>query len=67
MNEQDERLLRRSEVEKMIGLGRSAIYDAMRAGRFPAPIKIGVGSVRWKMSEIRAHIDGCERATGEAA
>ena len=67
MVDEQTQLLRRGEVEKMVGLGRSAIYNAMRKGQFPTPIKIGVGSVRWKMSDLRQYIDGCERASGEAA
>ena len=31
----DDRLLTRAEVERRVGLGRSALYRAMREGRFP--------------------------------
>ncbi len=53
----DDRLLRRSEVERMTGLSRSAIYSKMRKGEFPAPKKVGPNAVRWLRSEIRGWID----------
>jgi predicted DNA-binding transcriptional regulator AlpA len=37
----DDRLLRRREVEAMVGFGRSMIYEKMASGAFPQPLKIG--------------------------
>ncbi|WP_286901891.1 helix-turn-helix transcriptional regulator [Vreelandella sedimenti] len=33
------RLLRRKDVEQKTGKSRSAIYDGIRQGTFPAPVK----------------------------
>jgi prophage regulatory protein len=53
MNEmQGVRILRRRQVEALIGLRRSAIYAAIKAGTFPTPIKLGPRSVGWLSSEI---------------
>ncbi len=60
-----DRLLPRGAVEALTGLGRSAIYREMRAGRFPNPLRVGVKSVRWRQSEIAAWIDALPRANGE--
>lgn len=49
-----QRLLRLTEVSTMIGLKRSAIYKYVSERRFPAPIKVGFRSVRWKLSDILA-------------
>jgi prophage regulatory protein len=49
-----QRLLRLSEVMTMIGLGHSSIYNYVAAGTFPAPIKVGENSVRWKLADILA-------------
>lgn len=52
-----ERLLPRAEVERMVGLKRSAIYARMEAGTFPRPLRDpDTGMVRWLESEIRAWI-----------
>ncbi|MES2820129.1 MAG: AlpA family transcriptional regulator [Pseudomonadota bacterium] len=48
------RLLRRHEVEQKTGKSRAAIYDAIRAGTFPAPVPIGAHSVAWIGSEVEA-------------
>ena len=47
-----DRLLRRKEVERLVGLSRSAIYAKMNNGTFPRPKSIGDGSVRWLHSEV---------------
>jgi prophage regulatory protein len=49
-----ETILRRPQVEKCTGKGRSAIYQEIAAGTFPAPIKIGPKAVGWLESEIIA-------------
>lgn len=60
-------LVRRTEVQKIIGLGASAIYDRMdkKSPRydptFPKPIKIGGGTnppIRWVRSEIEDWLMG---------
>lgn len=50
-----ERLLRMPQVENMVGLKKTVIYDSIKAGTFPKPIKLGSASV-WIESEIQAWI-----------
>jgi prophage regulatory protein len=47
-----ERFLRRPEVERVTGLGRSTIYDKMASGEFPKPVPLSGGAVGWIESEI---------------
>jgi prophage regulatory protein len=49
-----QRLLRLAEVSTMVGLRRSAIYQYISEGSFPAPIKIGIRGVRWKLADVVA-------------
>lgn len=49
---QPSRLLRRSEVEKMTGLSRSAIYAKMATNSFPKPVPLGGNSVAWVEAEV---------------
>jgi excisionase family DNA binding protein len=37
-----------------VGLGRSTIYRWIDDGRFPGPIEIGPGCVRWREDEVEA-------------
>ena len=62
----DDRLLRREEVETRCGLARSSIYRLMRSGQFPEPVRVGPRAVRWPASEIEAWLSARPRATGEA-
>lgn len=50
-----DRDLRISEVEKRVGLKRSAIYARIRRGEFPAPIHDGPRCARWPESEIEKY------------
>ena len=52
-----DRLLRRQEVERIVGLGRSSIYRQMQAEDFPRSVKISRGAVRWRASDIKAWMD----------
>ena len=46
-------ILRRKQVEARTGISRSTIYDYVKAGSFPAPVKLGgPKSVGWIESEI---------------
>ena len=50
-------ILRRRDVENLVGLRRSAIYLMIQRGEFPKPIKLGngpTGAVGWVKSEIEA-------------
>lgn len=44
--------LRRSAVEALTGLSRSAIYDLMSKGQFPRPVKLTTRAVAWPESEV---------------
>ena len=49
----DERFLRRKEVEALTGLSRATIYRMMAEGRFVRPYRIGKSAVRWRYSDVR--------------
>ena len=60
-----DRLLTRAEVERRTGLGRSALYRAMREGRFPEPFRVGLAAVRWSQREVEAWIAALPRSRGD--
>ena len=58
-------LLRASAVSACVGIGRARIYDLIRRGRFPRPVRLHGRSVAWISSEIEAWIaTRTERAGG---
>lgn len=55
-------LLRRTEVSRRVGLGRTSLYEMVRRGLFPAPLQIGAHAVAWKEADVEAWI--ATRAAG---
>ncbi|MDP2760243.1 MAG: AlpA family phage regulatory protein [Sideroxyarcus sp.] len=51
---QTDYLLRRKEVERIAGISRASIYRLIKAGKFPRPVCLGTGAVRWKNSDVLA-------------
>ena len=50
-------LLRRQEVERIVGLSRSSIYRLMQDEDFPRPVRVGRSAVRWRASDIKAWLE----------
>lgn len=53
------RFLRLKEVQTICGKSRSSIYDAIKKGEFPRPVKLGANSSAWINSEIEAWVQKC--------
>lgn len=51
-----ERLVRLPEVRFLTGLGKSSIYDAVKAGTFPQAVRLTEYAVAWRKSEVDAWI-----------
>ena len=41
-------------TQARVGLGRSTIYAMVKAGTFPAPVKLSPRCVRWRASDVSA-------------
>lgn len=60
------RLLRREEVETLVGLSRSSIYAAMAKGNFPRPLRVGRRAVRWDAATLERWLATREVADPQA-
>lgn len=60
-------ILRRRQVESRTGLSRSAIYAAIQAGTFPAPVSLGAKAVGWPEHEVDAWIAGRIQSSRKSA
>lgn len=61
-------ILRRPQVQAKTGLSRSTLYDRIKAGCFPRPIKLGgARSVGWLQSDIDDWITSQINASRKAA
>ena len=45
------RLIRLPAVQQRVGIGRTAVYEMIKAGKFPRPVKLGAASA-WIDLEI---------------
>jgi prophage regulatory protein len=51
-----DRLIRLPAVMTATALGKSAIYDGIRSGDFPAPVRLTVRAVAWRADDVDAWI-----------
>ena len=52
MGIEDERLLRRGEVLRLCGISKSTHNEMVKAGTFPAPVRIGKRAVGWREKDV---------------
>lgn len=57
-----EPMLRRDAVQKMTGLSRATLYEGLKGGTFPKPIRIGKRAVGWPQSEVTKWLSSRPRA-----
>lgn len=55
-------VLRRNQVEELTGLARSTLYDYIKQGQFPPPIRLGRRAVGWRYEEVETWIKSRVRA-----
>jgi prophage regulatory protein len=53
------RFIRLREVLAICGKSRTSIYDAIKDGLFPAPVKVGGRSSAWVKSEVLQWAQAC--------
>ncbi|NAZ38157.1 AlpA family transcriptional regulator [Rubellimicrobium sp. CFH 75288] len=57
MSERSDRILRRPEVESLVGVKRSTLYDWMARGSFPKPVALGPRLVGWRQSDVTTWLE----------
>ena len=56
-NAEPMRLLRIRQVEDLIGLKKSALYNLISEGNFPRPVAVGPRIKAWRSEDVAAWID----------
>lgn len=51
-----EEILRKPRVLAIVGIGNTSLYEAIKRGEFPAPVKLGARAVGWKRSDVEAWV-----------
>lgn len=68
MSQFPRRFMRLPAVKQAVGLGRTAIYEKIKAGEFPAPYQLSNNgrAVAWASDEIDRWIESRIQAAGVA-
>lgn len=48
-----EGFVRLPQVLHVLSIGKTSFWDGVKAGRFPAPVKLGPRTSAWKVEDIR--------------
>jgi prophage regulatory protein len=54
---QNVRILRRRAVEQVAGISRSLIYQLVKAGKFPRPVRLTPNRVGWLEHEVQEWVN----------
>lgn len=54
-------LVRLAGVCELLGMSRSSVYKLISEGKFPAPVRVSVRSVRWRVDALEAWRDALPR------
>lgn len=58
-----EQLIRLKEVSKKFCIPTSTIWDWIKKGKFPKPIKLGERFIAWRESELTAWLEAKQQST----
>jgi predicted DNA-binding transcriptional regulator AlpA len=62
----EDRLIPLSEVASLLGMSKTTVWEMVRRGLLPKPLKFGPRMSRWRLSDIQKVIAKAEEA-GRAA
>ena len=57
-----DRILRRSEVERILSMSRASFYRLRQQGDFPEPVRLSKNIVGWRHSAVMSWISSREAA-----
>ena len=53
----EEGFARLPQVLYVLGIGKTSLWQGIKTGKYPAPIKLGPRTTVWRVEDIRAVID----------
>lgn len=57
MRLEERRMRRRPEVEHVTGISRSTLYEMIKCGEFPKPVRLGRRAVGWPETAVSDWLD----------
>ena len=64
---ENDKLIRRRQLLELIGMSHTTQWRLERAGRFPARVRIGTGSVGWHLAEVEEWVREREKKREQEA
>ena len=58
----DTAILRVSQVVRETGMSRITVWRRVKAGKFPAPVKLGTRMIGWRTAEVQEWMKQLEAA-----
>ena len=58
-------ILRLPAVLDRVGIGKTALYAAVRRGDFPRPVRLSKRAVGWRVADVEQWFDSRPQAGGE--
>lgn len=58
------KLIRLPKVSELTGMARSTIYERMKNGAFPRPLKLSVRHVAWREEDVFSWIESLPMSEG---
>ena len=52
----DQELLKLKDVLRIIPISKATLYNGIKEGRYPKPVKIGVKAVAWRKQDIDEYL-----------
>ncbi len=59
-------MYRAKPLAKSLGIGVSTLWDWVRSGKFPKPLKLGANLTAWRADEVHAWLNTRQRFDEEA-
>ena len=53
-----DRLIRLTEVLKIVPVSRAGFYNGMKTGHYPEPVRLSERCVAWRLSDIQKIVEG---------
>jgi len=60
----DALFVREKQVLAMVPITDATLWRWVKAGKFPAPLKLGPGTTAWRLSDVKRWAEGIQPNTG---
>ena len=52
-------------IDRLLDVGKSTIWEWVKNGHFPKPVKLGPRTTAWRVEDVRAWMDARQESNGK--